>query len=149
MLYVQTATIQPRKWQALVPLALSIIIFIAAQKSRTVFLYFVGGFTVLISLLLLWFLQKTKIIIDDQGITMHTKISTREFLWKDIISSHVSQHFNGKRRVSYWNFETAENKKLSFATSQYARADLKTIAEAVVAKCKHAQIDGSVVLMAL
>src|SRR5215210_315469 len=130
--------LQPKSWTALIPLALGLFVMFAASKSKTTFLYFVGGFCVIASLLLFWFLKQTKLILDDHGITMQTKISTREFLWKDITNTYVSESFNGKRRIHYWNFETTEGKKLSFALSQYTQKDLKTIASAVVSKCPNA-----------
>lgn len=139
--------LHPKSWTALIPLALGLFVIFAAGKAKTPFLYFVGGFCVIASLLLFWFLRQMKLILDDHGITMQTKISTREFLWKDITSTHVSSSFNGKRRIYYWNFETAEGKKLSFALSQYSRKDLKTIADAVIAKCPQAQKDAQVMAM--
>ena len=149
MLPIERKELQPQTTIALLPLGLCTIIIFAAFKSGTTFLYFVGGFLAVLSLLLLWFLKKSSIIIDDYGITSKTKISTREFLWKDITSTYVSESFHGRRRVSYWNFETADDKKLSIPLSQYSRQNLKSIADAVVAKCSHAQKDAKVAMMML
>jgi len=149
MLPIERKELQPQTTVALFPLALCVVIVFAAYKSGATLLYFVGGFCAVISLLLLWFLKKSSIIIDDHGITSKTKISTREFLWKDITNTYVSEHFNGKSRVSYWNFETADNKKLSIPLSQYSRHNLKTMANAVVNKCGHAQKDAKVLAMTL
>jgi hypothetical protein len=149
MLPIERKELHPQLTSALLPLGLCVIIFFAAYKSGTTFLYFVGGFCAVLSILLLWFLKKSSIIIDDYGITAKTKISTREFLWKDITNTYVSEHFNGKRRVSYWNFETADSKKLSIPISHHSRSNLKAIADAVAAKCSHAQKDAKVAAMML
>lgn len=149
MLPIERKELQPQLTAALLPLGLCTIIIFAAYKSGATFLYFVGGFLAVLSLLLLWFLKKSSVIIDDAGITSKTKVSTREFLWKDITSTYVSEHFHGRRKVSYWNFETADNKKLSIPLSQHSRSNLKAIANAVAAKCSHAQKDAKVAMMIL
>ena len=149
MLPIERKELQPKLTPALLPLGLCLIIFFAAYKSGTTFLYFVGGFCAVLSLLLLWFLKKSSIIIDDNGIISKTNLSTREFLWKDITSTYISEHYGGRKKTSYWNFETADSKKLSIPISHHSRSNLKAIANAVSAKCSHAQKDAKVAAMML
>lgn len=146
---IERKELHPQLTMALMPLGLCAVIFFAAYKSETTFLYFVGGFCLVLSLLLLWFLKKSSIIIDDQGITSKTNLSTREFLWKDIRSTYISEHYGGRKKTSYWNFETADSKKLSIPISHHSRNNLKAIANAVAAKCSHAQKDVKVAAMVL
>jgi hypothetical protein len=149
MLPVERTELKPKTWTALLALVLSAVIIFSASKAKMPILYVVGGLTALASLLLLWFLKKSKLVIDDQGITSITKMSTRAFAWKDINHTYVSEHFNGKRRIAYWNFETADKNKLSIPLSHYSKQDLRTIAHAVASKCGHAEKDARVALMML
>jgi hypothetical protein len=149
MIPVETVELKPRTWQLLIPMILlSTGFIIIIEKGPPVTGINFIFFTAISVLFLVWLgLRKQRLIIDNDGITVKTVFNARQVLWKDVVNSFVKNEFHGKSSKNYWYFQTADNNDFKIHIN-YSRKNLRTLAEIVVDKCRHARIQDRVYKMA-
>lgn len=149
MLPIETTYLKPRSSILIIPglIAIGIFLVVGTQKNLDPnFQYFL--LIPIAIIVLLWLgSRKVQITIDNEGFTHKTIFYTRQFLWKEVVKTYIKYEHHGKSGSHYWFFELPD-RKVKFSTSSYSRKSLKTIAEAVVEKCNHAEIEDRIFKMA-
>ena len=149
MNFFEPIILHPRKWPAAIPLVLALVFFIFISPQKNDFTVpIVCAFLLLVSIFMFLFLSKAQISLDDEGLTYKTIFSTRKVSWSTVSKTYIRYRHHGKSGSYYWYFEGADKKKIKFSVRLYSRKSLRTIAEAVTAKCKDAQIDDRIHNMA-
>jgi hypothetical protein len=149
MLPIQTTYLRPRGFIFLIPLALCIALFIIVGTQTNVPKEVELIFLIpLVILLIFWIgFKKTLITIDNEGLSYKSIFSTKQFAWIDVQRTYIKYKSHGKSGSHYWFFELI-NGRFKFITGLYSRRSLQQIAQAVMEKCKNAQVKDRILNMA-
>jgi hypothetical protein len=149
MLPIETTTLRPRLWPFFLIIAAGILLFFfSSQKNNSQHLiWFEIGFIVFV--LVLWFLlSRANIVVDDSGLVHKNIFTTKEIAWDGVVKSYIKYRHYGKSGSYYWHFENSNGEKARFSIKLYSRSSLRVIAEAVIMKCKNADIEQRILNMA-
>ena len=145
---IPTTTIKPRSWFFLVVLLLIMATYQFALRSvepnEARYILLLPALLVII----IWFLfQRTSITFGNEGIMYKTVFATRTFQWEDVTRTYLRFKHRGKSGNMQWRFDLFE-KRHHISISFYRRKELQLLAEAVVEKCRQAEIDPRITGMA-
>jgi hypothetical protein len=149
MLPTGTRHFYPRKWPALTPLLMAIILFLFYSPQNKDATLAIICLLLIISSVYILLLRSTKeVIINEEGITCKTWFNKHHINWKDLTKTYIRYWHHGKAARSYWYFEANNGNKLKFPLQQYPRKELQDIANMVVGKRKNAIADDWVIAIA-
>lgn len=149
MLPIQTTYLRPRGFIFLIPLVFCIALFIIVGTQTNVpkeveFIFLIP----LVILLIFWIaFRKTQITIDNEGLSYKSIFTSKQFAWGDVNKTYIKYKSHGKSGNHYWFFELI-NGRFKFTTGLYSRRSLQQIAQAVMEKCKNAQVEDRILNMA-
>lgn len=142
---IQTHLIIIRKWPLYIMAAIFFLfVFTAFDKPEH---SSVKGYCILGGLIVFtlfsYFLSKTRIILDNEGITVsHIFNKSTSIKWNEIKASGIAWQIEGGHTANiYWTILSDNNKKITLQPSFYSRKNLRLIAEILVEKSKGAIID--------
>jgi hypothetical protein len=141
MIPVQTTYLRPRSGivhLALIPVLIFVVI--ANTTSADAMLKLMSAIMLLVPIGMYVFITNSYVELNNESITAKNPFKTRTIEWKDVARSYFKVIHTGKSSKRMWYFENFE-KSIRFATNLYSRRSLQTIAEALVMKCPHAEID--------
>lgn len=96
-----------------------------------------------------YILSKTKIIIDNTGITFQYFIrKSFSVAWQDIAESKLEWEFDIHSGNILWKLFFSNRKPHSFQSSFYSRKNLRILAESMIIKCPNAILDKRIRKMA-
>lgn len=148
MFPLETTVLRQRTWPAFLIMALGIgIFFIPGQQKQNVPLY-VGTGILVFSVVLYLLISKTRIIIDDSGISYKSIFTTKAVFWNSISKTYIKSQQHGKSRSNYWFFENPDGRKVKFSIDLLSRKSLRSIAEAITMRCKNSEIEKKIYDMA-
>ena len=149
MLPIQTTYLRPRTFIFIIPLLFCIGIFIVFGTQKNIPPQAQYTFLIPIAILVLVWLgyKKSQLIIDNEGLTHKNIFSTKQLLWSEVQKTYIKYQSHGKSGSHYWFFELPD-RRIKFSIGLYSRNNIKTIAEAVVEKCNHAEIEDRIRNMA-
>lgn len=145
---IETITLRPRPWPALLILSIGIVLLFIPQKSNEQFVLYIAAGVFVFALLFWFFLSKAGITIDNSGLTYKTLFTTKEIFWDSISKTYIQYRRHGKSGSYYWYFENPDGKKVNFSINLYSRKSIRAIAEAITVKCKNAEIEKRIYDMA-
>ncbi|MGV3529497.1 MAG: hypothetical protein ACO1OO_11425 [Flavisolibacter sp.] len=146
-MFIVTNTLRPRTWPALIPLlAAGFVIYIDQKEPEN--LSWVAYAMIAMAVVVWIILLKIQITIDDISLTHQNLFRTRQINWNDVTATYIKYHSHGQSGSYYWFFENVQGQKIRFSISLYGRTALRQLAEAVVNKCGHAEIDTRITNMA-
>jgi hypothetical protein len=140
---IQTTHLRPRSYFALlamIPVVLYLYVALKMNREDQT-LWIITGFISAIPLGIFFYNWKSRVLIDNDGITSKTPFNERAINWKDITRSYLKVRHTGKSSQRRWHFENITGKGPSFSTGLYSRRSLRTIAEALTTKCPNAEIE--------
>jgi hypothetical protein len=151
MAEIETTTLRPRPWPAF------LLLFFAVVSG--LLLWFGNappgpGFPAVpimfaVAALVIWYLLgKSKIMIDNYGLTNTTIFGTKEVDWQSIVNTYVIHERRGKTSRSLWCFETTGKNRVQFSIKFYSAKSLQVLGRAVTAKAASAHIDNTIFLIA-
>lgn len=149
MIPIQTTYLKPRtKFLLLfflVPVAM-IVLFASDEIRDKEFL--IWALVISVAFAIVYFIiGKSYVMIDNHGITIKNIFKEKSLDWKDIQRFYLKIIHTGKSTQRLWYFE-AGGASLNFSTNLYSRKSLQSVAEALVSKCTHAQIEPKIREMA-
>lgn len=126
-----------RKWPLYFVAALFVVfIYVIGKTGRQndiTSLLAAGG--VMLFLFVYYMLSKSKLIIDNDGITQQLFLGKqKEILWKELTASSFQWHYHGHGASLQWEFTSITGKKIGFQSSGYSRTILREIAIALMGK---------------
>jgi hypothetical protein len=144
MFHPEPVSLQPRRWPALIPLVLALVLFVffSPQENDKTLVVFCS-LLVLISGALFLALSKARIILDDTGLTHKNFLTSRSLPWQTVSKSFIKTRHHGQSRSYYWYFENRNGEQVKFSMRLY-----RTIAQAVTTKSRAADIEGRIYNMA-
>lgn len=147
---VETTEIRPRKTLLFVfagLLILMIIIYLDKPSWRSV-AFHLCLLSLSVFLLLIYFLSRKKIIIDNHGIQQELGFGKiKKMNWDEVSNSELEWHYHGHGANQTWNIQ-GNGKKIIIYPEHYSRNDLRVLAEALVNKAFRAAISEKVRKMA-
>jgi hypothetical protein len=148
MLFLETTSIRPKKFITLIPLLIMAtvivpVVFIGPALKNMQGAQYILLLPILFAVFFWFMLNKVEVLITNDGITYKTLFTSKEVLWNDVVRTYVRYQQQGKSGSHYWFFETGD-RTLKFSSGYFSRKSLRIIAEAVVAKCKHADIQDTI-----
>jgi hypothetical protein len=147
MIPIETQLIQIRKWPLYIMAAVFFLfVFIVFDKPEhgSAKNYSIVGGLILFTLFY-FFLSRTKIILDNEGITVsHIFIKSINVKWNEIKASDISWQIEGHTANIYWTIISDNNKKITLQPSFYSRKNLLLIAEILIEKSPAARIDNRI-----
>ena len=145
MIPIQTHLITIRKWPLYIMAAIFFLfVFTVFDKPEQTS---IKGYCILGGLILFtlfsYFLSKTRIILDNEGITVsHLFNKSTSIQWNEIKTSGISWQMEGIHTANiYWTILSDHNKKITLQPSFYSRKNLRLIAETLIEKSPGARID--------
>jgi hypothetical protein len=148
MFPIETTILRQRPWPAFLIMAIGVgIFFIPGNQKQNVPIY-VGIGIIVLSIGLYLLISKTRVIVDDSGITHKTIFKTKEIPWSSISKTYLKSEHHGKSRSLYWYFENTQGKKTKFSIDLLSRKSLRVIAEGLTIQCKNADIEKRIYDMA-
>lgn len=148
--YLNEQTFYPRKWPVFLPLVAGFATLFFMQKDQNTppsNLYVSLGLGV--SALVMWLIFKNiSITISEEGIRSKNPFRTREVQWQEVQKVYLKYHHHGKSGSRHIHFELKDLRNVHFSISMFSRQALRGIAEAVVLKCKNAQVEDRLANMA-
>jgi hypothetical protein len=148
MFPIETTILRPRPWPAFLIAIIGIGLLFMPQKNGDQIPFYMGIGIVVLAVVMGLLLSKAGIIIDDSGLTYKTVFVTKEILWDSITKTFLKYRSHGKSGSYYWYFENTQGRTVKFSTGLYSRKSLRTIAEAITARCKTADIEKRIYNMA-
>jgi hypothetical protein len=148
MFPIETTVLRQRTWPALLIMAMGIGIFIIPGNQKQDVPLYMGIGIIALSVGLYFLISKSKIIVDDLGITKKTVFKTKEIPWNSISKTYLKSEHHGKSRSLHWYFEDQYGKKTKFQIDLLSRKNLRVLAEAITMKCKTADIEKRIYDMA-
>ncbi len=143
--------IKVKKWPFIIFIALYLLFFLFVINVKLIedsLKWIVAG-SILFIVVLSYIVMKVKIVIDNTGIVQQILIGKqKELEWQDIKSTRINWEINIHGAELSWDFIGASGKTLRINPSYYSRRNLKMIAEALLSKCAHADLDKRIFQMA-
>ena len=136
--------IKVRKWPFIIFLALYLlfVLYVIDVKSIEDSLKWILAGSLLFITVLFYVVINNKIIIDNKGIVQQILIGKQKDLeWIDIKSTKINWDINIHGGELSWEFIGISGKTIKINPSYYSRRNLKQIAEALLSKCDHADLD--------
>jgi hypothetical protein len=145
MLPDDTISLHPRKWPALIPFGIAVLVFgfLHPPVNDRNLTYVCLGLVAL-SLLLWWILTKSYIKAGQTGLTIGGVFARREMAWSGVSQSYIRYRHHGKSGSYYWYFVDKEGKKIRFSTRIYSRQSLHQLAEMLLMHSPAADIEDRV-----
>ena len=145
MIPIQTQLIEMRKWPQLILAVIFffiVVIIFDKPEHSAIKIYFISGGLILFTLIT-YILGKTKIILDNEGITVtHFFNKPGAIKWTEISSSEISWQIEGGHTLNInWEINSINGKQINLQPSYYSRKDLRLIAESLIEKSTGAIID--------
>lgn len=149
MLPIQTTHLRPRTFVFIIPLVfcIALLVILGTQKNLPPQVQYI--FLIPFAILALIWLGYRKILVtlDNEGLTYKGMFSTKQVLWIQVQKTYIKYQSHGKSGNHYWFFELPD-KRVKISTGLYSRKSLQIISEAVVEKCKKAEIEDRIFQMA-
>jgi hypothetical protein len=141
MFPIETTTIQQRTWPAFLLMGVGVVIFLIPGNQHTQVPVYIGIGVVALSMVVYVVISRSRIVIDDVGISKTTVFKTLQVSWSSVSKTYLRYQHHGKSRSLYWVFEDRYGKKSKFHVHLLSRKSLRMIAEAVTTKCKTADVE--------
>ena len=150
MITSETKYLHPRKWPALVPLAVGfgILIFSNNQENRNEY-WIMASILIGFSILLFLAFRKARVVLDYDKLTYQTIFKKKEIRWQEVQKTFIKYHHHGKSGSRNLHFITKNGEEHNFSISLYSKNDLQQIGEAIIAKCEGADIQEKIRNMAV
>jgi len=140
--------LQPRKWPALIPFGMAVLMFSFLQPPINKGLNITCLILVAFSFLLRWILSKSRIAADSKGIVIFNVFGKREMPWSRISQSYIRYRHHGKSGSYYWYFENTEGGRIKFPINLHSRRNLHQLAEMLRQYSPSATVENRVQRMA-
>ena len=148
MFPVETTILRQRTWPAFLVMAIGIGIFFIPQKQNDRLPFYIAAGFLALSIGLYFFISRSQLIVDDEGITKKNVFKTKQVTWASVSKTYLKREQHGKSSSLYWVFEDQHAKKNKIQVDLLSRKSLRVIAEAVTMKCKDAHIEKRIYNMA-
>jgi hypothetical protein len=94
----------------------------------------------MIGMIAYFLLSKVYVMIDDHGITYKNAFREKFMAWENLSRTYIKIRHTGKTAHRYWMLEGKDGTEFSFSSNMYNRNSMRGIAEAIVNKAPHADI---------
>lgn len=137
---IEPTVLKPRTWLLWLPLIISVTFLLTLKQGFTDSNSWTLIFPTIAMGVAFAAVISNQIIIDNEGITRRTLLGNKHISWAGVTRVYLTREFQGKSKHWFFNFETLYG-HTKFSVGLYSNKSRQKLAESILIKCSHADID--------